>query len=318
MKPSAIFWTTSSCLLGAVLVSNNAGRLPGSTNARVMPSCGSCHASAPGGNSVAIHCVPSARSLALNQAITVNSYTSGGATDPKNWGGMTTYATAGRFTAGTNTRTGTSGSDLTHSTQVNNRNWTYGYTAPATPGLVQMYVVGLTADGNGNDDAGDLWAFHGADPASTVSTPLRLYANADGVVAIGEACAGSWGQVPVLGAKESPAVGNANFAIEAHGTAPSTQTVMLLGANPNWVPVDLGFMGVPGCKLFVEPLMTFPGQASAGDAKRAEGVLIQPLPIPNDPGMVGGRVQLQVAIVDLNNGRPTPLTLTNALGITIR
>ena len=283
-----------------------------------MPSCGSCHASQPGGSGIAVHVAPSARSLTLGQAITVNTNVTGGAVSSKNWGGMTTYVTAGVFTAGSNTKTGTTGVDLTHSTKVNNRNWTYGYKAPTTPGLVQMYVVAMTADGDGSDNSGDLWAFHNYDAAATTSTPLRLYANAVGVTPIGNACVGSYGQVPVLGAKETPSVGNANFAIEVYGAAPNSPTLLMLGANPNWLPLELTFMGVPGCYLLVDPLATLAGMTGAGDAKRAEGVWNLPLAIPSEPSLAGGVLQVQVAIVDANNGRRTPLTLTNALGIQIQ
>ena len=321
MRPDSLLWTSAATIplvLASLVVSSNNGRLPGSTLARTMPSCGSCHASAPGGSGIAVNVAPTARSLTPGQAISINTFMTGGAVNSKNWGGMTTYVTGGTFTAGANTRTGSSGVDLTHSTQINNRNWTYGYTAPTTAGLVQMFVVGLTADGNGGDNSADLWSFHNADATATTSTPLRLYVNAIGVTPIGSACAGSYGQVPVLGAKEVPSVGNANFAIEVHGAAPSSPTLMLLGANAAWQPLDLGFIGVTGCKLLVDPLVTMAGMTGAGDAKRAEGVWTQPLAIPNDPGLVGGAFQIQVAIVDASNGRPTPLTLTNAIGIKVQ
>ena len=40
--------------------------------------------------------------------------------------------------------------------------------------------------------------------------------------------------------------------------------------------------------------------------------------IPNDPRLRWATLAFQAAILDPQNGRPTPVTMTNALGITIR
>ena len=298
-----------------------AGTVPPNVT-RAVPGCGAaaCHRLFPGGLSLAVAVAPSARALTPAQAISITTSATGGQT-LSTWGGFCMEATAGTFSAGTNSQVPLpAGTVVTHTQALaaNNRVWTYGYTAPTTPGLVELYTVVNTANGNGVPDAGDYWGFHGYSSSATQSTPVRLFVNAPGVAPLGDGCVGSWNQHPVLGSKQAPTVGNQNFALELHGAAPTSPVTVLIGANPAWQPIDLGVVGVPGCKLLVGPLVSLNTITSAGDMLRAEGTATVPLPLPNDPALRNGQIQVQAVIADANNGRPLPLTLTTGLAINIQ
>ena len=306
-------------LSATLLRSHSSGVLPAGPFVFQTPSCGRCHGpGTPGGSGLAVTILPSAYSLDLGQQLSLTVAASGGAVNPLLQGGFAALVTRGQLAAGANTRINFQGTEITHSNR-SSRSWTFGYTAPQTQaGLVQVYAVCNTVDGDGQPSLGDRWGFAGADASATVGTPTRLFVNAPGVKALGSACVGSFGNVPVLGAAQSPAVGNQTFALEVHGAAPAAPVLLLLGANPNWQPFDMGLMGSPGCLLLVDPQLTVAGQTGGGNAARGEGALVQPLPIPNDPGLVGAQLQAQVAIVDLGNGRNTPLTMTNAVVLTLQ
>lgn len=289
--------------------------------ARKAPSCGDigCHRPFPGGLSLAVALAPTARSLVQNQTISITTSATGGQT-ASTWGGFVTQATAGVFTPGANSQIGSVAGDVvTHfnATNSNGRVWTYGYTAPATPGLVEVYTVVNTVNGDGISNALDFWGFHGFSSAATIATPVRLYVNATRVTPRGSSCVGSWGQYPVLGSKTVPNVGNAAFALELHGASPSAPFALVLGANPAWQPLDLTPFGIAGCTLEVDVLLNSAGTTTAGDILRAEGTATIPLPIPNDPALSGGNVQAQAVIVDANAPRPLKVTLTNGLGLAI-
>lgn len=294
------------------------GKVPNDV-ARQVPSCGGCHRQFPGGLGLSVSCVPTARLLAPNQSISITTSATGGITTSM-WGGFITEASRGAFAAGSNSQLATTSSAfVTHvfAFNSNNRSWTYGYTAPSAPGLVELFSVVNTVDGDGRPDA-DFWAFHGFVSGATVCTPVRLYVLAQGISAIGTSCVGSFNQYPVLGSKTAPAVGNAGFAIELHGAAPSSQCALLVGANPSWQPLDLTVIGITGCSLYVDPLLSTTMPTSAGDLYRAEGTATFALPIPNDAALHGGVLQAQCAIIDgFVSSRPLKVTMTNGLSIAI-
>ena len=99
--------------------------------------------------------------------------------------------------------------------------------------------------------------------------------------------------------------------------APSSVAALLLGVTAFVPGVDLGLVGVPGCSLFVDPLVTVFASTSAGNAQRGEGSLSFGLPLPNDPNLRGATLHFQGLIVDTANGRPTPVTMTNGVSATI-
>ena len=294
-------------------------------------SCGQvgCHgtfvaAAPPGGNGIHVDVAPSARSLQLGQAISVTTTVTGGQTGPGSPGGFNSYlgagipTTRGSFVAGSSSRVSVLGTEITH-TDSTWRAWTYGFKASATTtGLVEMWVACLTADGDLMPTPNDLWAFHGYEGAATTSTPVRLYVNAARVVPFGTACVGSYGQHPVLGAPRSPNLGSTTFTLELHGSAPLAPIALLLGANPAWTPLDLSVINAVGCTLWVDPQVSVALATGPGNAQRAEGSAVIGLPIPSSPGLSGARLQVQVAIVDAANGRGVPITMTNALDLTLQ
>src|SRR5688572_17500268 len=219
-------------VLSASLFSYGTGALPGTVGlngivpidvTRRVPGCagnapGPCHNAFPGGNQLRIDLVPTKRSLVPNEAISVTTSATGGVPHPQNWGGFCAETTSGTFSAGTNSQVSTSGSAISHvlaSTNVNRR-WTYGLTASTTPGPFEIYTVSNTVNGDGQP-IGDQWGFYGINAATSINVPVRMYVNAAGVVASGDSCQGAFGYFPVLGARTSPAVGNAQFAVEMHG-----------------------------------------------------------------------------------------------------
>lgn len=301
-----------------LLCSKDNGIFPTISYTRSAPSCGTalCHTGTLGGNSLKVATIPTARSLATGQAISITTNCTGGAVDPLNHGGLAVDVTRGTLRAGTGTSVNFTGRELSH-TNRNSRTWTYGFTAPTTPGAVDLYVAVNAANGDGQE-FNDTWAFHGYDGTSTVSTPVRLFVNATGVTALGASCVGSFGQFPVLGADQVPSVGNANFKLELRGAAPAAPVALVLGANPAWTPLDLTPISIPGCTLYVDPLLTVSAQTTAGNAQRAEGTLSMSLPIPADPALQGRAFEVQFAIVDASNGRFAPVTMTNGLSIKIQ
>jgi hypothetical protein len=287
---------------------------------RSLPSCGSCHNALPGSTAglpeLRVTLAPSARSLAASQAISVTVSSTGGQTASA-LGGFVADASAGAFAAGTNSRVQGRGLGISHD-RSSPRAWTFGYTAPSTPGPVDMAAVVNTVNGNGLRDAGDVWAFHGADGKATTGTLVRLFVNAVGVAPFGASCPDGFGNHPVLGARETPAIGNQNFALQVHGAQPQAQVAVFLGANPNFPPFDLTAAGVAGCTLYVEPLLVGIGRTGAGSAERAEGAAVLPLPIPAKAALLGKSFEAQAAVLDASSGRSLPLTLTNALAITVQ
>lgn len=306
-------------LLLTIDLPSRAGGYYSSSAARTAPSCGSCHrpspGAAPGYAAVATTITPLARVLSAGQATTVTIAVSGGPTGQQ--GGFTCDATGGTFSAGTNSRLQASGAAISNS-NGNARNWSFGYTAPTAPGLVQMYAVGLAANGDSSEDDFDMWSFSGFDQTATSATPTRLFVNAAGVTPIGASCVGGYGQVPVFGSRQVPSVGNSAFALELHGAAPSSPAGMMLGINLQQPPLDLGFIGVTGCTLYVDPVIIFNLATSGGNATRGEGSATIPVPIPATNSLRNSSLRFQAFFVDAASGRTTPLTFTNGLTATVQ
>lgn len=290
---------------------------PGLT--RFAPACGNCHNPLPGAPApfqpILVSLQPTARILATGQSIQVALSATGGQSASPN-GGFAMDTNAGTFSAGPNTAVVPPGNAITHSNS-STRSWSFGYTASNTPGLVELYSVVNTVNNDMINGVEDLWAFHGFDDTAVQGTPVRLFVNAPGVVTLGSACAGSFGNVPVLGCPQSPTAGNQTFTLDLHGGAPHSTAAVLLGVTAFNPGLDLGIVGVTGCALFVDPLVTIFGGTSAGDAQRGEGAASFGVPIPNRPDLIGATLHCQGLVVDPANGRPTPLTMTNGVSATI-
>jgi hypothetical protein len=279
-----------------------------------MPGCGQCHRATPGGNLLDVDVILSARSLTPGQSITVTTNAVGGRPHLMNWGGFSCDADMGTFSAGVGTQVGLMGLGVTHTTAFSspNRTWTYGYTAPTTPGPVSMWANVNTVDGDGQATAGDLWAFHGSDGLEQTPTPVRMYVNAANVVPVGDSCVGGFENFPVLGARQPAVAGNANFAVELIGAAPSSPLVVLVGFGIP--PIDLTPFGITGCTLHVNSVASLVLGTTAGIPKFGNGTALVPMPIP---ASLHGTLRVQAAFVDAASGRALPLTVTNALDLVI-
>lgn len=288
--------------------------------ARSAPACGACHRSTPGAAAgvprIQVQLRPATLSPSAGQSIGVTVTALGGQTASTR-GGFAVETSAGTFSAGANTSVQAAGSAITHASS-NARSWSFGYTAPTTPGLVELFAVSNTVDGDGNNGSGDMWAFHGVDDRATIATPVRLFVNATGVQAIGEGCVGGFGNVPVLGSRHVPTVGNAGFALEVHGAPPTAALGLMLGVGAFTPPIDLGLFGIPGCVLHLNPLVTVNATTGTGDAQRGEGSAILQVPIPGGPGLRSRTILFQAYLADPASGRPLPLTLTNGLAVTLQ
>jgi hypothetical protein len=288
---------------------------PGITQSN--PSCGQCHA----GNSAAVSVtmkLPALRSLALGQSISVTTAVNGG---PGVGGGFATDAAAGKFSAGIGSVIANNGLAITHDLAGSTAtSWTYGYTAPSTPGVIELRAVALSTNGDGAA-GGDQHAFSGyADRVvPALPTPVRLYANAAGIKPFGESCVGGFENFPVLGGKDAPTVGNQKFTLEVHGGATRSYAALIAGATARSVPLDLGPWGIDGCKLFVDEIACLFVCTYGTNPRLADGTAIFELPIPADPSLRGQQFVAQGALIDMNvPWRLIRLTLTNAVAVTVQ
>ncbi|MCA8955070.1 MAG: hypothetical protein KDC87_03295 [Planctomycetes bacterium] len=284
----------------------------GSLTRVASTSCGQCHLNAHGGVTVT--------ATVQNRVIATGASTSltltGSSAIPGNAGGFCMDATAGGFVAGTNTYTNAAGDAITHMASTA-RSWTFSWKAPATPGLAELYTAVNTANGDLRN-TGDMFGFHGANPNDTVSTPVRLYANATGCVAVGDSCSDGYGNFSVLGGASVPSVGNTGFKVEGFGLPPSAPLLFMLSLGKNLGGFDMAPLGAPGCVLRTTLQIQITAATSGGSASRAEGSFSAPLPIPNDPNLRGIGFTVQMGAIDNNSTRAFPLLVTNGLEVTIQ
>ncbi len=296
---------------------------PPSAYARVGPSCGYCHAPFPGGPSVFV--VPTLRVLSSGQKISITVTSTGGA--PKHptlglGGGFVADVSAGTFAAGSTSQVTSSGTWITHTNPFNaQRYWNFGYTAPTTPGRVDLWTVVNTVDGN-NQNTNDQWAWHGNSPLNTFSTPVRLYVNAKAVQAVGTGCADGNGNVGVLGAPLTPTVGQA-FRLEGFGLPPGQKCLLVFGVQQTFTPVSAASLGAPRCFLNTDfsplqlPFATT-GSNTSQNRAMANGTFTLAAPIPNSSSLKGLFLRAQLLVVDPDSGNPLPVVFTNGLAMTVQ
>jgi hypothetical protein len=113
------------------------------------------------------------------------------------------------------------------------------------------------------------------------------------VQAYGSGCRGQQSNIPTIGGSPQPRVNTPGFAITLAGAAPTRPTFLGLGgqALPPF-PIDLGSIGLPGCRLYCSLDLMAPGVTDPS------GNRTFPLAIPNDPGLVGARVFAQHFVLD--------------------
>lgn len=310
-------------LLDARVVSKSAGILPDpslSLTRNEASSCGGnaantgCHRISPFLTTVTVTVGRRALNLNGTTAINVKAINSGVA---GNRGGFCADVTAGVLVPGTNTFISSNGNAITHfNTFTTGRFWDFNFRGTKT-GLAELFVVGNTVNGNGRADGGDQWAFHSAKLLASKATPVRLFVNAAGVKSTGSGCADGYGNFSVFGAATSPTIGNANFKLEAHGLPTSARFMLMLSLGGGVTPIDMAFMGAPGCFLRTALQLDVGGLTTPGDALRGEGKVILPLPIPNDTSLRGLVLSLQIGALDGNSKRNFPMVVTNGIELTI-
>ena len=289
----------------------------GSLTRTSAQSCGVCHTS-PGRlalpSTVDVEIKPGDRVLAAGGVTSMQVVATSSVSSPS--GGFVSDVTAGSFVPGSGTRSSATGNAITHS-RSSHRSWSFTYRASANPGLAEMYTVAMNSNGNQSRDNGDRYAFHGSNPTNTTSTPVRLYANAVGFKAVGESCSDGFGNFSVLGGKTPPAIGT-TFILEAFGLPPTAPLLFMLSLGTNLPPLDLAIMGAPSCILRQTMTLQVPLQTNPGNASRAEGSFILPVPVPNNAGLRGLGLTVQFGAIDSNSPRSFPFLVTNGLEITIQ
>ncbi len=315
LLPAAFLFITPADSKDDGVLPSGSGRFTSMTRSN-SDSCGRCHGGSgttPKGTVVTV--TPTARGLVPGQTIGITVKADNPAIR-NNRGGFAADINVGKFVPGSNSWIRGDGKGIAHDDDKS-RTWAFNYKAPTTPGLVEFYTVAMASNDNGKKDSGDQYAFHGADPTDTASTPVRMFVNAAGVKPVGTSCGDGYGNYSVLGSPTTPVVGGA-FKLEAHGLPTSSRALLMISAGGNIPPVDLKYMGAGGCVLRTTFLLQVPLMTSGGNESHSEGTVILPTMLPNDPGLRGATVTLQVGALDKKPIRPFPMLVTNAIEVTIK
>ena len=138
---------------------------------------------------------------------------------------------------------------------------------------------------------------------------------AQSVTSFGSGCAGTVG-VPSLDTVDVPRIGE-SFEMQISGLPVSSANTPygVIGLSKTmWgqiaLPHDLSLLGVPGCTLYVST-------DAVGALVNNGGTASWSIPIPPRPLLVGLRIYVQVAAVDLGVNRPVPVVLSNALEVEV-
>ncbi len=123
----------------------------------------------------------------------------------------------------------------------------------------------------------------------------------------GFGCPGTAGRSPTIGAGGNPGValvGNSNFTIELGDTPPSAPAAFLLSGAPS--------PALFPCGLHIGPILF-----SVGVPTSPAGEFTLPLPVPNNPNLVGATFYNQWAVVDPVGPFLNFLTLTQGLKVRV-
>lgn len=311
--PAALFLVTQANSKDDGVMPSGSGSSTSMTR-NASNSCGNCHGSRAQPSGVVVTVTPTARVLDPGQTIGITVAAKNPAVS-SNTGGFAADVSAGALIAGSTSKIRGDGLAITHRNR-NQRTWAFNYKAPTTPGLVEFYTVGLTSNGDGKRDAGDKYAFHGSDPANTVSTPVRMFVNAPAIKPVGSSCDDGYGNYSVLGASTTAKLGTV-FQLEAHGLPTAASALLMISVGANVPGFDMGVMGAPGCVLRTAMLIEVPLITSGGAVSRSEGKLVLPLPVPNDAKLKGLVLSIQVGALDAKPKRAFPMIVTNAIEATI-
>jgi hypothetical protein len=109
-------------------------------------------------------------------------------------------------------------------------------------------------------------------------------------VTYGAGCAGTNGLAPELSALGRPHPGNASFALTLARARAATQAALFIGFAP--LDFDLGFLGMLGCRLLVQPTLDRP-------VATGNGTVASPFPIPPSAALAGRSIWFQWLVIDL-------------------
>ncbi|MCA8942920.1 MAG: serine hydrolase [Planctomycetes bacterium] len=96
------------------------------------------------------------------------------------------------------------------------------------------------------------------------------------------------------------------LSLDIHGVSPSSPTFGMIGWPQPATPLDI--IGMPGCRLYMNPVITLSGASNAG------GDAQFPWQVPDDTSLIGVLLRAQSATID-PMANAFGLTLTNALDI---
>ena len=234
-------------------------------------------------------------------------------------GGFTMEASAGAFVAGTTTRTDTTNAGRAAITHVNSlqRDWTFSWTAPTTPGLVQIFATANAANGDGRN-SGDAWGWFG--PMSNVpGTPHRIFVNGPQVTSTGEGCAGTDGFRPLLGMANAPTVGT-SYVAQTHNLPANGVSVSILGLSNTafgTLPLPLPLQGLGGGSCVLRVSIDLTQVAIASGAGSGTGVANATWAIPAVTSLRGLALHHQTMTVDAG-ANSLGLSFSNALSTTVQ
>ncbi len=177
------------------------------------------------------------------------------------------------------------GFDLAHGLQL----WVSDGTAVGTARLTSLGGLGFGMAGLGEFFANGARTFFACDDGINGSEPWVYDASGLPLAFVqtyGLGCLGSNG-VPTIAATGLPQLGNAGFAIRLTQALPSTLAVLVTSEGST--NINLG-----GCYLLLDLPIVF-GPTFATDAA---GQVNVPLPIPNNPALVGYSLFCQWAVLD--------------------
>ncbi|HKB16845.1 MAG TPA: hypothetical protein VKF62_12320, partial [Planctomycetota bacterium] len=156
-------------------------------------------------------------------------------------------------------------------------------------------------------------------PSPFVTGKVRAYSGAPvGVTSFGSGCGGAGG-VPRIGATRSPRVGT-TFSVNLSGTPPGNVALFLMGlSNTSWgtipLPLDLAFLGMPGCGLLVSPDFVLGLTTAAFGPGNGRAVI--PLALPPNPTLIGTQAYAQWYVADPAIGA-IPGSLTRGLQLIVQ
>jgi hypothetical protein len=128
-----------------------------------------------------------------------------------------------------------------------------------------------------------------------------------GFAPFGTGCQGTGAQSPVLSYTGTPQIGSSNFILTLANARPSSPAGLIIGfSNTTYGPIKLPYDLRGGCLLYISPDVTVNASTSAN------GTILFPFPIANNPGYFGLNVYFQWVVVDPQSVSSLGITVSNA------